>query len=122
MILVDSSVWIDHLHQTDPTLERLLDDGLVLAHPFVIGEIALGRLRQRAVVIELLLDLPMADAVTDDELLAFVERHELFGHGIGLVDAHLLASVRLTFDVTLWTRDKRLLAVATSMAVAAALP
>lgn len=122
MILVDSSVWIDHFHKKDPTLERLLDDGLVLAHPFVIGEIALGRLRQRAVVINLLLDLPRADAPTDDELLLFVELHELFGRGIGLVDAHLLASVRLTADAALWTRDEGLLAVATGMALAAALP
>lgn len=122
MILVDSSVWIDHLRKQEPTLERLLEDGLVLAHPFVIGEIALGRLRQRAVLIGLLLDLPMADAVTDDELIGFIELHGLFGHGIGLVDAHLLASVRLTADATLWTRNKRLLAVATTMNVAAALP
>lgn len=112
MILVDSSVWVDHLRSANVTMSGLLEDGLVLGHPFVTGELALGNLRQRAVVLQSLHDLPRADSVTDDELFYFIELHALAGLGIGLVDAHLLASVILTPDALLWTGDRRLRAVA----------
>ena len=90
MILVDSTVWIDHLRGSDPTLVRLLEMDHILAHPFVIAELALGNLHQRDVIIGWLRDLPCAATTTDDELLHFIERHNLSGIGIGLFDAHLL--------------------------------
>ena len=118
MILVDSSIWIDHLRRADTKLAGLLERGQVLAHPFVIGELALGNLRQRDGILEDLLALPQAIVADDDEVLEFIARHTLFGRGIGYIDAHLLASVRLTADASLWTRDKRLNEVAATLGVA----
>ena len=92
MILVDTSVWVGHLRVGEATLAALLDAGQVLVHPFVIGELALGTLRQRASVLALLQDLPTAVVATDQEVMRFIERHSLAGQGIGYVDAHLLAS------------------------------
>jgi predicted nucleic acid-binding protein len=121
VILVDSSVWVDHLRSDDRTLVRLLDNAQVLAHPFVIGELALGNIRQRSNLLDQLQDLPRASVASDRDVLQFIERHELFGLGIGYVDAHLLAAVRLTFNASLWTRDKRLLTVANHLGVASEL-
>lgn len=121
MILVDTSVWIDHLRQYDTTLAKLLDDGRVLAHPFVIGELALGALKQRGVILDALRGLPAAAVATDGEVMAFIDAHKLFGQGIGYVDAHLLAGARLT-HASLWTRDKKLRAVAERLSLAAAFP
>jgi predicted nucleic acid-binding protein len=118
VILVDTSVWVDHLRAVDKTLENLLDRGRVVAHPFVIGELALGNLRQRHVVIAALQRLPQANVATDHEILHFIDRHALFGLGIGYVDVHLLAAVRLMAGVVLWTRDKRLLGAAEKLRVA----
>lgn len=118
MILVDTSVWIDHLRQGEPVLVENLNAGTVLVHPFVIGEVGLGSLRQRELVLGALRDLPQAEVATDEEVSAFVEREQLFGHGIGWVDAHLLAAVRLMPGVRLWSRDKRLAAVAARLGVA----
>jgi hypothetical protein len=112
VILVDTSVWVHHLRTADKALVHLLDLGAVLAHPFVIGELALGNLRQRDLVIGALQDLPQARLATNEEVLQFIDRYQLHGMGIGYVDAHLLASVRLTAGTTLWTRDKRLQAAA----------
>lgn len=120
MILVDTSVWIDHLRQSDEPLVRLLNDGQVLAHPFVTGELALGNLRNRAAVRSALQDMPQANIATDNEVLRFIDQHHLCGLGIGYIDAHLLASVRLTPGTVLWTRDKRLLAAATRLGLIAA--
>ncbi|MGH7090858.1 MAG: type II toxin-antitoxin system VapC family toxin, partial [Stellaceae bacterium] len=89
-----------------------------LTHPFVIGEVALGNLRRRAVVLDALSDLPRASTATDLEVLHFIERHALFGRGIGYVDAHLLAGVQLTHGATLWTNDKQLYAVANRLSLA----
>lgn len=108
MILVDTSVWVDHLRRRDATLARLLDVGGVVTHPFVIGELALGNLRQRDLVLDLLRRLPRAVVATERETLDFIDRNALFGLGIGYVDAHLLAAARLTADGRLWTRDRRL--------------
>ena len=110
MILADTSVWIDHLRQGDETLVALLANGQVLAHPFVTGELALGNLRQRDEIIDALQDLPQAVVATESETLAFIKQNALAGAGIGYIDAHLLASVRLSPGTALWTRDKRLLA------------
>jgi predicted nucleic acid-binding protein len=122
VILVDTSIWVDHLRAGDMTLASLLDTGRALAHPFVIGELALGNLRQRDLVLGMLQDLPQARAATDQEVLHFIDQHTLFGRGIGHVDAHLLAAVRLTAGASLWTRDKRLLGIADQMGLAASLP
>ena len=119
MILVDSSVWVDHLRGGDSLLAELLNRGQVLAHPFVIGELALGSLRQRDVVLDALRVLPQAIVASDEEVMGFIDQHRLFGLGIGYVDVHLLAATRLTPDAALWTRDKRLGAVALRLAVAA---
>ena len=118
MILVDTSVWIDHLRQGDKTLARLLDDGRVLTHPFVIGELALGRLRQRKLVLGTLQDLPHTGIPTHHEVLGFIEQEKLFALGIGYVDAHLLTAVRLTPGALLWSRDKKLAAAAGRLSLA----
>ncbi|MDR3470032.1 MAG: type II toxin-antitoxin system VapC family toxin [Xanthobacteraceae bacterium] len=122
MILVDTSVWVKHLRAGDAALVAQLHAGMVLAHPFVIGELALGNLRQRDVVLTALADLPHASVATDAEVLHFIERHALFGRGIGYVDAHLLAAVRLTAGAELWTNDKRLYGVAFQLGLAMTLP
>ena len=88
-------------------------------HPFVAGELAPGHLRQRETLLVSLQDLPRATVATDREVLRFIEQNRLAGHGIGYVDAHLLASVRLTAGSSLWTRDKRLMRVADRLDVAA---
>lgn len=108
MILVDTSVWVDHLRRGDAQLASLLENASVLVHPFVIGEIACGSLADRGAVLGLLQDLPRAAVADESELLAFVDAKRLFGKGIGFVDAHLLASVALAGRAWLWTRDKRL--------------
>lgn len=108
MILVDTSVWVDHLRKTNRELAALLERGQVLMHPFVVGEIACGSLSDRAITLELLQQLPMAALAEPDEALGFIEMRDLHGKGIGYVDIHLLASTALTPGSTLWTRDKRL--------------
>jgi predicted nucleic acid-binding protein len=118
VILVDTSVWVDHLHVPDPYLAGLLDQNMVLAHPFVIGEIALGHLRQREVILTALSRLPRASVASDAEVMQFIESEHLFGRGIGYVDAHLLAAVRLTPGSVLWTNDKRLYDVTQELGLA----
>jgi hypothetical protein len=108
MILVDTSVWIDHLRQNDSALNTLLETGQILTHPFVIGELAMGNMKQREVILRALNDLPKAIPAGDAEVLHFITTHTLFGLGIGYVDAHLLAATKLTPNASLWTRDKRL--------------
>lgn len=112
MILVDTSVWVDHLRAGEPALVDLLDHGLVLAHPWVTGELALGHLSQRQDILGLLTGLPSAEIATDAEVLGLIEAEQLYGLGIGYVDAQLLAATRLTADARLWTADKRLAVVA----------
>ena len=118
MILADTSVWVDHLRAGDQALAALLETGMVLAHPYVIGELALGNLRQREIVLNALAGLPRADVATDAEVLHFIERHALFGRGIGHIDAHLLAAVQLTAGAELWTSDRRLHGVAVRLGLA----
>ena len=122
MNLADTSVWIDHLRSDDKTLARLLDAGMILIHPFIIGEVALGNLRQRDVILDAMRNLPRTAVATDEEVLHMISRDTLFGLGIGYIDAHLLAAVRLTSGSSLWTRDKRLRAVAERLRLAASLP
>ncbi len=118
MILVDTSVWIDHLRQNDEQLVGLLNAGKVLGHPFVTGEIALGNLRNRDAILAGLGDLPSSVVATNQEVMIFIGKNMLYGQGIGFVDAHLLASVLLTPGAKLWTRDRRLLAAAASIGIA----
>ena len=119
MILVDTSVWIDHLRAHDTVLADLLGQGQVASHPFVIGELALGNLRQRARILVDLQSLPQTAVATGAEILRFIEVHSLAGLGIGYVDAHLLAGALLTPGTSLWTRDKGLRAAAERLGLAA---
>jgi predicted nucleic acid-binding protein len=108
VILVDTSVWIDHFRTGDQALMHELEEGEVLTHPFVIGELACGNIRDRSGILRLLDDLPRAREATHDEVMAMVEGRRLMGTGIGYVDAHLLAAAALTPSTSLWTRDRRL--------------
>lgn len=117
MILVDTSVWIDHLRVGDVGLVALLDRALVLTHPLVVGELACANLRNRVEVASLLQDLPHAPVARDAELLFFIEQHRLMGLGIGYIDVHLLAATTLADPALLWTRDQRLAAVARSLSL-----
>jgi predicted nucleic acid-binding protein len=119
VILVDTSIWIEHLRSASAILTELLVDGEVLGHPFVLGELALGNLRQRDEIVLVLRRLPQAISASHQEVLQFVDREALFGRGIGYVDAHLLAAARLTVGTRLWTRDRRLQAVAVQLDLAA---
>lgn len=117
MILVDSSVWIDHFRLTSSELVLLLSQGRVLQHPFVTAEIALGNITDRDFVIPLLSMLPQAQKLGDDALLDFIASHGMFGTGLGVVDANILGTVVTENDCKLWTRDKRLAAKADELGV-----
>ncbi|MGH2396094.1 MAG: type II toxin-antitoxin system VapC family toxin [bacterium] len=118
MILVDTSIWIDHLRRGNPALVAALEAGQVLMHPFVLGELACGTLTNRAEVLALLGKLPAAPAAAESEALGFIERHSLMGRGIGYVDVHLLAATALAGSAHLWTKDKRLAATAADLHLA----
>ncbi len=114
MVLVDTSVWIDHLRKTSSRLVGLLEHGEVAIHPCVIGELACGNLANRKEILSLLHSLPAVQSVEDDEILFFIEQHSLAGRGLGLIDVHLLASSKITTH-PLWTNDKHLTAVAEAL-------
>jgi predicted nucleic acid-binding protein len=120
VILVDTSVWIDHLRKSEAGVRRLLGVGQVLSHPLVIGELAMGSFKRRDLLLSELGDLPSAKIAAHDEVLHFVSTYRLFGLGIGYIDAHLLAAVRLMPGSLLWTRDRSLLEVASKLGLAAA--
>ncbi len=107
MVLVDTSVWVSHFRNGDARLQALLNEGLVVCHPFVIGELACGNLKNRAEILSLLQSLPSAETAEHDEILQFIERHQLMGKGLGLIDMHMLASAVLT-GTPLWTLDNKL--------------
>lgn len=111
MILVDTSVWIDHLRAGELGLRALLAEGAVLAHPFVIEELACGDLSPREEILDLLRRLPVAPAATHEEVLELIAKERLQGTGVGAVDAHLIASSRLA-NAKIWTKDKALLQAA----------
>ena len=115
MTLVDTSVWVDHLRAGDAPLIALLEQGEVLTHPIVLGELACLRLSQRATVLQLLAQLPRAVEATDDDVRGLIERHALMGRGLGWTDAHLLASALLS-DAGLLTRDRTLARIAHELA------
>ncbi len=116
MVLVDTSVWIKHLRERDDRLSGLLNEGLVCCHPFVIGELACGNLKNRAEILSLLQALPSAETAQHEEVLAFIENNDLMGKGLGYIDVHLLASALLS-DVVLWTADNRLAEAASTLGV-----
>lgn len=118
MILVDTSVWVEHLRRGSVRLAALLEGAEVLGHPFVLGELALGHLRRRSEVLALFAALPPAQQATQDEVLELVARRRLAGSGIGWVDAHLLAAAALS-GARLWTIDRRLATVADRLDLAA---
>ena len=117
MILVDTSVWVDHLRSGLTPLANLLQEGKVLIHPWVIGEIACGNLRNRNQILDLLQGLPTAVVARDSEILLLIERGKLMGRGIGYVDAHLLAAAKLS-HCGLWTQDRRLAVLAQEQGLA----
>lgn len=117
MILVDTSVWIDHLRSGTSELRRLLENDQVLTHPFVIGELACGALRNREEILGLLERLPQVRAAEHQEVTAFVTGRRLYGRGIGSLDAHLLAATLLS-GTRLWTLDRPLAKVAASLGIA----
>ena len=108
MVLVDTSVWVDHLRRGDHRLEALLNAGSVFIHPFIVGELACGNLRNRSTTLSLLRQLPETRKASHEEVLLFIENKMLMGRGIGYVDAHVLAATALTESAWLWTRDKQL--------------
>lgn len=116
-MLVDTSVWIDHLRHGDAQLTQALQTGAVSMHPFVVGELACGSLRARSEVLGLLQALPRAVVASDKEVLFFMDAHAIMGRGIGYIDMHLLASARLGGG-RLWTRNKRLHAIAAELGLA----
>ncbi|HDR14348.1 MAG TPA: type II toxin-antitoxin system VapC family toxin [Desulfobacteraceae bacterium] len=117
MVLVDTSIWVDHLRRGNPRLEALLMEALVACHPYVVGELACGTLQNRVGILSLLGSLPQAPVISQEELLHFIDLHALAGLGIGFVDIHLLASARLS-DMPLWTADKRLARAAEDLGLA----
>ncbi|UCG14640.1 MAG: VapC toxin family PIN domain ribonuclease [Deltaproteobacteria bacterium] len=117
MVLVDTSIWVTHLRQGSRHLEELLLDAQVVCHPFIIGELACGNIKNRNEILSLLQSLPMVTAVTLFELLYFIEQHNLMGMGIGFVDAQLLAAAQLS-RIPLWSSDKSLKAAAIDLKVA----
>jgi len=108
MILADTSVWIDHLRGEKNRLKDFLEGGSILVHPFIIGELACGNLKNRDCILDLLTNLPQAVTASDDEVLEFIKKRSLAGRGIGYIDMHLMAAAALTQDALLWTTDKRL--------------
>lgn len=118
MILVDSSIWLDHFRRCNVALADLLEQGLVLCHPFVIGELACSELKNRARILGALGLLSSAPVASHVEALAFVDRHRLVGLGIGWVDVHLLAATALAGSASLWTREKQLARTAESLGFA----
>lgn len=118
MILVDTSVWINHLRKADEELSKFLDQGVVLCHPFVIGELACGNMKNRDEILELLAALPGADVASHEEAMHLVTGRQLWGKGIGWIDVHLLASALLS-NCTLWTKDKALQSISRSLNIGA---
>ena len=116
MLLVDTSVWVDHFRRTNKRLVKLLVEADVMTHQFIIGELACGNLKNRQQILTLLGELPSAQLATHEETLTLLEKRTLMGKGIGWIDANLIASALLS-DVKLWSFDKRLNAVAAEVGV-----
>jgi predicted nucleic acid-binding protein len=107
MVLVDTSVWVSHLRHGNPKLQEMLQEGKVVSHPFIIGELTCGKISNRVEIISLMQSLPMLDIVEHEELLLFIEHNKMMGTGLGFVDVHLMAAAILA-GIPLWTQDKKL--------------
>lgn len=116
MVLVDTSVWVSHLRQGNSRLTTLLNDGEVMCHPFIVGELACGNLKKRTEILSLLQTLPMSIEAEHEEVLQFIDDKDLMGKGLGYVDIHLIASAVLT-GVPIWTFDKKLEQVANRLRI-----
>ncbi|HEY4482409.1 MAG TPA: type II toxin-antitoxin system VapC family toxin [Candidatus Brocadiaceae bacterium] len=116
MVLVDTSVWVVHLRNGNIGLETLLNEGHVVCHPFIVGELACGNLKNRAEILSLLQALPVATHVEHEEVMKFIEDHALMGKGLGYIDIHLIASAVLT-EIPLWTVDKKLSEVSSKLGI-----
>jgi len=117
MVLVDTSVWIDHLRYGDEALSHLLRQEQVCCHPMIIGELACGYLKKRQELISLWQNLPKPTIASHQEALYFLDKNNLSGKGIGYIDLHLLAACLLSMDTMLWTRDKRLVQIANALGI-----
>jgi hypothetical protein len=115
-MLVDTSVWVEHFRMGNIGLEAPLKEGKVFCHPFIVGELACGNLKNRSRILVLLDTLPMAHLAEHEEVMRFIEKNRLMGKGLGYVDMHLLASAILT-NIPLWTLDKRLHGISTTLGV-----
>ncbi len=115
-ILVDTSVWVTHFRFGESQLARMLDEEKVVCHPFVIGELACGTMKNRIEILDLLDSLPKVEITTHEEVLAFIENNHLMGQGLGYIDVHLLSSALIS-DVPLWTLDKALAKAASGLGV-----
>jgi len=122
LILADTSVWIDHLRSGIREMRQHLDQGQIVIHPFIIAELALGSLQSRGKTLALLDLLPQVRVAQLKEVRSLIEARRLYGLGIGVIDAHLLASVLINPPTLLWTRDKRLRRVAERLGIHASLP
>jgi len=118
MILADTSVWINHIRFGDSAFAQLLASGNILMHPFILGEISLGSLRDRTAFLDQLRQMNEATVASDGEVLQLIESRQIYSSGIGYADAHLLASITLMPGVSFWTLDKRLKAVAEKLLIA----
>lgn len=119
MILVDTSIWVDHFRAADPLLDHLLGKGMVTTHPFILGELAMGNFRRRATIFDELSSLPEVRVCPDEEVMDFIETRKLFGRGLSYIDAHILAAAKLWPGTSLLTRDRRLHMAAEEMGVVA---
>jgi predicted nucleic acid-binding protein len=116
MVLVDTSVWVSHLRDSNAALEELLNEGEVVCHPFIIGELACGNLKNRAEILSLLQALPMALHAEHEEVMRVIETYHLIGKGLGYIDMHLLASAIMT-NIPIWTNDRRLSKVSAKLGI-----
>ena len=114
MVLVDTSVWISHFRDGNSRLQKQLEEGRVVSHPFIIGELACGNITNRTEIISLMQSLPTLDVVEQDELLLFIEHHKIMGKGLGFVDVHLIAATMLA-GIPIWTLDKKLRGVSSKL-------
>lgn len=119
MILIDTSVWVDHLRYGDPAMAAALKNGRVLMHAFVLGELACGNIVDRVEKLGLLGDLPVVPTATDHQVLDMIERYALMRRGVGYIDVHLLTSTALAGNVRMWTRDKKLAVAASELGLLA---
>ena len=122
MILADTSIWIDYLRQGDPLLVKQLNQQQILMHGMILGELAIGKFKNRKLLLDRWQALPFIQSATDVQVLQFLETHQLMGLGVGWIDLHLLTAIALTDEVKLWTRDERLRTIAETLNLAIQLP